>query len=57
MFDKINLKDEYITVIAEGRTIVSWYNREKNKVIEYTFLANLMSKCSVNILSHRNIQR
>lgn len=33
MFDKINLKDEYIIVIAEGRTIVSWYNREKNKVI------------------------
>ncbi len=35
MFDKINLKDEYIAVIAEGRTIVSWYNRENNKVIEY----------------------
>ena len=32
MFDKINLKDEYVTVIAEGRTVVSWYNRENNKV-------------------------
>ena len=57
MFDKINLKDEYVTVIAEGRTVVSWYNREKNKVIEYTFLANLMNNCSVNILSLTEIAR
>ena len=57
MYDKINLKDEYVTVIAEGRTIVSWYNREKNKVIGYTFLANLMSKCSVNIFSLTEISR
>ena len=57
MFDKINLKDEYVTVIAEGRTVVSWYNREKNKVTEYTFLANLMNNCSVNIFSLTEIAR
>lgn len=35
MFDVLNLKDEYVTVISQEKIIVSWYNKEKGKIIEY----------------------
>ena len=35
MFENLNLENEYVTVIAQEKIIISWYNKGKGKIIEY----------------------
>lgn len=46
----LQLKHEYITMISSTRIIISYYNKEHGKIIEYMCSAD-MSKCHTSIYS------
>lgn len=50
MNDGLQLKHEYITMISSTRIIISYYNKEHSKIIEYMCSSD-MSKCHTSIYS------
>ena len=50
MSDKLSLEDEYIVLVSKTSIIISYYNKERGKIIEY-FCTPSMSSCNTEIMS------